>query len=148
MLNDAHIQSYLQEQGLSPDLIAQVTAFRQQYEVGVDTQRLVEQLFGFVPITILQGHISPLQQGFYTRCGGNGRRRRTFLGDDFANAPQQVLNSPHLAHVLGLKPMEPLRHVVGVQIFIAGDERLFCPAAIRDRNRDHSFFTQTALKYS
>ena len=33
MLNDAHIQSYLQEQGLSPDLIVQVTDFRQQYEV-------------------------------------------------------------------------------------------------------------------
>lgn len=33
MFNNAHIQNYLQEQGLSSDLIAQVTEFRQQYEV-------------------------------------------------------------------------------------------------------------------
>lgn len=32
MRNDAHIQSYLQEQGLSSDLIAQIADFRQQYE--------------------------------------------------------------------------------------------------------------------
>lgn len=33
MHNTARIQSYLQEQGLSPNLIAQVTDFRQRYEV-------------------------------------------------------------------------------------------------------------------
>jgi len=33
MLNDAHVQSYFQEQGLSSDLIAQVADFRQQYDV-------------------------------------------------------------------------------------------------------------------
>lgn len=33
MQDDAHIQGYLQEQGISPDLISQAAAFRQRYEV-------------------------------------------------------------------------------------------------------------------
>ena len=64
MLNDAHIQSYLQEQGLSPDLIVQVTDFRQQYEVDLAVaERVAVSAMPFYGKETLEMAIAAILQG-------------------------------------------------------------------------------------
>lgn len=64
MQNNVHIQSYLQEQGLSPELISQVTDFRQQYEVSPEAaERVATPAMPFYGKETLEMAIAAILQG-------------------------------------------------------------------------------------
>ena len=55
---------------------------------------------------------------------GNG-----FWGDGFGlsnllNTPEQILGGTDLAQILGLQMGKFLRHIVGIHVFVAGDQVL------------------------
>ena len=96
---------------------------------GIVVQNVLKEAVGLCPVAVLQGHIAPVQQGgnliiaaaadndLFPRHG-----HRLLLGQNFFNAPQKVLHGPHLAHILGLQFGEFFGHIVGVDIFVAGNQ--------------------------
>ena len=109
-----------------------------QSQVGICTfrsgvQRIIKELLCFLKCTIFQAHKAPLNHSislnaarYWLRLIYNSRSRISPLHSrqKLLNAPHQILDRAHFAHVLGLELGEFLGHVIGVDALVAGDQVL------------------------
>ena len=109
-----------------------------QSQVGICTfrsgvQRIIKELLCFLKCTIFQAHKAPLNHSislnaarYWLRLIYNSRSRISPLHSrqKLLNAPHQILDRAHFAHVLGLELGEFLGHVIGVDALVAGNQVL------------------------
>ena len=99
---------------------------------GIQIQRFFKKAIRFFPIAILQGHKAPVKldtlavisRGHHLLNHLLHWGARVGSGQKLLNAPHQILDRPHLAHVLGLELGEFLGHVIGVDALVAGNQVL------------------------
>ena len=99
----------------------------------VNIQHLFTVGICIIPFPVLKEHKGSLQKrcsiwralyhlsDLCDRLNGGG----CLLRQDLLDAPQKILHSADLAHILSLQVLELLRDIVSVDILIAGDEHLF-----------------------
>ena len=99
---------------------------------GIQIQDLFKEAVRFLPFSVLQRHIAPLQQR--GRVGAAGvllhdhsllHRFRLFVGiEHLAYTVDQILQEADLAHIVGLQHAQLLRQVIGIHVPIAGQKEL------------------------
>ena len=107
--------------------------------VGISVQSILIETVCFLPSTILQRNITPLKQigkliSDLAFCHGTFvadkcLRSWNALRQNLLNTPEQILHSPHLAHILCLQFGKLLGHIIGIDILIAWNQMLgfvFC----------------------
>ena len=109
-----------------------------QSQVGICTfrsgvQRIIKELLCFLKCTIFQAHKAPLNHSislnaarYWLRLIYNSRSRISPLHSrqKLLNAPHQILDRAHFAHVLGLEFGKLLRHIIGIDALVAGNQVL------------------------
>ena len=99
-------------------------------------QHFFVKFIGPGPVSVLQSHGAPLQQGsdivalldhrLDDRLGcRHGSRFRLFVRiHHLADAPDQILDETDLGHIIGLQDAQLLRQVIGVHARVAGEQQL------------------------
>ena len=109
-----------------------------QSQVGICTfrsgvQRIIKELLCFLKCTIFQAHKAPLNHSislnaarYWLRLIYNSRSRISPLHSrqKLLNAPHQILDRAHFAHVLGLEFGKLLGHIIGIDALVAGNQVL------------------------
>ena len=100
---------------------------------GVVVQHVFKEALRLDPVAVLQSHVAPVQQGSDLVASSriahdhlllhHGYSRLRF-GQQLFNAPEQIGNGAHLAHVLTLQMGKFLGHIVCIQSLVAGDQIL------------------------
>ena len=96
----------------------------------IDIQYFFRVFVRTSPFTFRDEHECSLDQTDLCQIAFFYRHRgRSDLGlgsQDLFDAAQKVLNGADFSHILGLKSCEFLGHVISVDPFVAGDQRLLC----------------------
>ena len=100
--------------------------------VGIQVQRFFKKSICLFPVPVLQGHIAPVKLGTLAVIGGSHYLLNHLLhrgagvgsGQELLDASHQILDCTHLAHVLSLELGKLLRHIIGIDALVAGNQVL------------------------
>ena len=100
--------------------------------VGIQVQRFLKESIRLFPIPIFQRHIAPVKLGTLAVISGSHYLLNHLLhrgagvgsGQKLLDASHQILDCSHLAHVLSLEFSKLLRHIIGIDALVAGNQVL------------------------
>ena len=100
--------------------------------VGIQVQCFFKEAVRLFPVPILQRHIAPVKLGTLAVISGSHYLLNHLLhrgagvgsGQKLLDASHQILDCSHLAHVLSLELGKLLRHIIGIDALVAGNQVL------------------------
>ena len=98
----------------------------------IQVQRFLKESIRLFPVSVLQRHIAPVKLGALAVISGSHyllnhllhRGAGVGFGQELLDASHQILDCTHLAHVLSLEFCKLLRHIIGIDALVAGNQVL------------------------